>query len=324
LEKILFVSGAVHSFRKKDLDILRKHFVVDVITGKLSPVRLVKSIKKILENDVIFSWFVSKRAFYFVLLSKLLDKKYILVSGGNDIAEVPEIGYTFSTFQKFIIKLTLLLSDKVLAFSNSSKKSILELAPKANVETVYVGAIDTEMFKPSVKDEDLIITVGYLMWSNIERKGLKTFVETARYLPSKKFVVIGKFEDDSVDYLKSISTPNVIFTGYLPLEQLLKYYQKAKVYVQVSAHEGFGISIAEAMACECVPVVTKKAAIPEVVGNAGYYVPFNDPKATAEAIERALKDERKGKKARERINALFTLERREKELKRIIETLTKR
>ncbi|RLI43329.1 hypothetical protein DRO69_09385, partial [Candidatus Bathyarchaeota archaeon] len=50
---------------------------------------------------------------------------------------------------------------------------------------------------------------------------------------------------------------------------------------------------------------------PEVVGDAGFYVPYNDPKATAEAIRKALKSD-KGMKARERIKKYFSIKIRER------------
>ena len=131
-----------------------------------------------------------------------------------------------------------------------------------------------------------------------------------------KFVLVGKVLDDSIEYLKKLASGNVEFVGD---EKLLDYYQKAKVYVQVSAHEGFGVALAEAMACECIPVVTNRGAIPEVVGDVGYYVPYGDPKATAEAVKKALEsDQSKGKMARERIKKYFSIERREKELVGIV------
>ena len=58
-----------------------------------------------------------------------------------------------------------------------------------------------------------------------------------------------------------------------------------------------------------------------VTGDTGYYVPYGDPEATAEAIRCALADTEKGKLARERIIKLFPLERREKALVEIIEGL---
>ena len=82
----------------------------------------------------------------------------------------------------------------------------------------------------------------------------------------------------------------------------------------------FGMALAEAMACECIPVLTNNAALPEVVGDVGFYVPYGDEEATAEAIEEALKSD-KGEEARERIKNMFPVERREKGLIQIIEEM---
>ena len=71
--------------------------------------------------------------------------------------------------------------------------------------------------------------------------------------------------------------------------------------------------MAEAMACECVPVVTNKGAIPEVVGETGVYVPYGDAEATAEGIKRAL-ESTIGKMARKRVKEMFTLDKRRREL----------
>ena len=92
---------------------------------------------------------------------------------------------------------------------------------------------------------------------------------------------------------------NLMFTGFVPDEKLLPYYQRAKVYCQLSAHEGFKVAIAEAMSCCCILVTTRSYGIPEIVDDTGFYVPYNNPKATAEAVEKASKSN-KGTEARER------------------------
>ncbi|GAH44552.1 unnamed protein product, partial [marine sediment metagenome] len=167
-----------------------------------------------------------------------------------------------------------------------------------------------------------VVTVGNVTNSNLKRKGLETFVKAAAYLPDLRFVLIGEHRDNSINHLRAIKTQNVELIGYVNDEQLLEYYQKAKVYVQVSAHEGFGIAMAEAMSCGCVPVVTDRGAIPEVVADTGFYVPYDDPKTTAEAIKNALKSN-KGGEARKRIEGNFTLAIRENRLIKIINEVTK-
>jgi glycosyltransferase involved in cell wall biosynthesis len=134
-------------------------------------------------------------------------------------------------------------------------------------------------------------------------------------------VLIGQFADHSIDHLRSIASKNVRFTGALPENELIRYYQDAKVYVQASTHEAFAVSLAEAMACECVPVVTDKGAIPEVVGGTGIYVAYGDPAATADGIEQALESD-KGSAARQRIKNMFTIDERQKALLKVMHELS--
>ena len=145
-----------------------------------------------------------------------------------------------------------------------------------------------------------MITVGVINEDTVKRKGIECFVKSARYLPHVRFAVIGGWLDDSIEYLKSIAPQNVEFTGFVSDDELLEWYLKAKVYCPLSLYESFGMALAESMCCECVPVVINNAALPEVVGDTGFYVPYGDPEATAEAIKEALKSD-KGKEARERI-----------------------
>ncbi|RLF30482.1 MAG: glycosyl transferase family 1, partial [Thermoplasmata archaeon] len=150
-------------------------------------------------------------------------------------------------------------------------------------------------------------------------------VNTAKYLPDVRFVVIGKFIDNSIEYVKKNASTNVGFTGFVSENELIEWYQRAKVICQLSYYEAFGLAPAEGMACECIPVVTKeRAGLPEFVGDCGFYVSYGDEKATAEAIKKALNaPDELGKKARERIKEMFPLEKREMELRKLINKVYK-
>jgi len=320
---ICFVYVDLSTFVKRDLEILRKHFNVKPVkwTTFWDFKMILSLIRAILTSDLCFIWFADFHTAFTVLLSKIFRKKSIIVTGGYDVLKMPEINYGIRLrWNRHYASFALKNADICLAFSKSSEEDLKKWIRNARAKTVYLGGIDLKKFSCyTKKDDKLVITVAKVTWSNVLRKGLKTFVECAKYLPEVKFVLVGKVLDDSIEYLKKLASGNVEFVGD---EKLLDYYQKAKVYVQVSAHEGFGVALAEAMACECIPVVTNRGAIPEVVGDVGYYVPYEDSKATAEAIKEALNAD-KGKEARERIKKMFPIERREKELVEIIKGLIK-
>ena len=147
---------------------------------------------------------------------------------------------------------------------------------------------------------------------NLKRKGLEVFVRAAAHLPDLRFFVVGSWLDRSIDFLKSIASPNVVFTGRLSDERLISLLRKTSVYVQASMHEGFGCSMAEAMLCGCVPVVSGRGAIPEVVGDTGIYVDPGEEQSVAQGISEAMTQVTTGALARNRIVTLFPLERRRK------------
>jgi glycosyltransferase involved in cell wall biosynthesis len=314
--KLLFIHTMMHSTFKTDIDILKDDFEVVLFRyqGKKDFFKLMKAIRR---TDINLSRFIMGHATLAVFISRFLFRKSIVMAEGWDVVSMPEIDYGAVRSKRRIrmAKYALKHATCVIAISEALRKDTLKLVNR-DIKLVYHG-LDGEKFKPKGEKKDMAITVGIIRKDTLLRKGLKAFVESARYLPHIDFLLIGSPKDDTMEQLKSTATPNVKFLGFVPDEQLMEYYQKAKVYVQVSAHEGFGISLAEAMLCECVPVVTKRAAIPEVVGNTGFYVPFEDPMATSEAIKDALQSD-KGTQARRRIVENFSVEMRKEKLNDLI------
>ena len=327
---VLFVcSYPLSTFMNMDYEILKRHFNV-----KLFPWRKKKEyLKKPLEFfrflcyvfwcDITFSWFVGSHAYFLSILSKILGKKSIVVASGYCVAKLPDINYgsMLDPHMSKKINFTLKYTDVVLAVSDFNKKEILKNTLAKDVKLVYHGVCFDDYPLKGKKDNNLILTVSYLTDMQIKRKGIDTFIEAAKYLPTKRFVVVGGGSKELIQKLKSEAPLNMEFTGYLSNSRLLTFLQKAKVYVQISRHEGFGLSLAEAMLCGCVPVTTKEGAIPEVVGDTGYYVPYGNPRKTAETIRKALKSEDKGIQAREQIKKNFSLESRERELVNLVKDL---
>lgn len=326
--KILFIYPTPSSFMIKDLDILKSSFNVEPLKIEVTHRRLEK-LKDVLDifrgvitSDVCVSWFVLDYAFYATLFSKLFRKKSVVVAGGFDVVSMPEIGYGAmqSPKRRRKTKFTLKHADKVLAVSESTKKDAFKWVKNADVETVYHGFNYSKLKGGNKEKEKLVVSVGTSAWHTLKVKGIETFIKSAKFLPDVQFMLIGTHEDDSTNYLKTIASPNIKFVNFLPFEELLTYFRKAKVYVQVSAQESFGSALAEAMLCECVPVVTDRGAIPEVVGDTGFYVSYGNAEQTAQKIKEALKSD-KGKAARERIKTLFPLEKREEKLVKTINEL---
>lgn len=327
IKKILFVSPPFKSFIEKDYEILRKKFRVQNVKycyeHKRSLLLLMpRIIRGTLWADVTYSWFGSFHAFFTVLFSRLLHRRSVVVAGGYDVAKMPEIDYGLMNMRlwRLFPILSFKLCDKILAVSQCTRK---ELTKNLNVDLekveVVVHGFDKNKFYPEGKKKNIVITVGRAGKMEDDCKGLTTFVKAAQFLPDVSFHLIGNCEKGYVEQLRRINSSNVSYVGFIPQEQLVKFMRRAKVYVQISAHESFGCALAEAMLCECIPVVTNRGAIREVVADTGYFVPYCGVEATAEAIKRALGDDKnKGKKARKRIEETFPIQEREKKLIEII------
>lgn len=325
--KILFVHHGLAKFVEDDLKILKDRYNVKerFVRGRF--VNILLAFLDIAKSDLVFTWFASWHSFFYVLFAKLLRKPSIVVAGGYDVTSMPEIDYGLMRggIRKIIARLVLQVSSIVICFSRYSKDEAIKNGGvrKEKVEVVSLG-VKYENVKNNLAKEDLVVTVGAVNMNNLKRKGLENFVRSAEFLPDVRFVLIGKQEDDALRYLKSIASINVYFAGFVGEKELQEYMERASAYVQVSAHEGFGLAVAEAMSFECVPVVTEAGALPEVVGHTGIYVPYDRPKETAEGIKAALLNRDLGKKARERIIQNFPIEKREEEIHAIIDKKLRR
>ena len=88
---------------------------------------------------------------------------------------------------------------------------------------------------------------------------------------------------------------------------------QADIFVLASKFEGFGLVVAEAMACESYVVATDSGGVAEVMGNTGKLVPIQNSQALADALQNAIalssKDRmQNNRKARARVEQLFSLE----------------
>jgi len=323
--RVLFVyHKKMASFISKDLEILKKRHQVKVLrySNLLDAYTIWKGA---CWCDLTFSWFGSVHSLFSVLFSKVLTKKSIVVAGGYDVACVPEIGYgLFSVWWKrWLPLLVFRFADMILSVSKSNRIETLRNARvnSKKIRLVY-NSFDSESCNRLSHQgkEQVVLTVGNVSKSTLAKKGLELFVKASRLLPEVEFILVGRWMDDSIDYLRAIASSNMKFIGEVDQDRLFGIMSKAKVYAQVSRHESFGCALAEAMLCECIPVVSRFAALPEVVGDCGFYLTDADPEKLAVLIREALKsDPELGRRARERIINLFPLEKRERALLEIVE-----
>lgn len=224
--------------------------------------------------DLLIAWYVKK----------LSNCKTIFFSGGTEF---------FPGYKKLLKKV-----DYLFACSEFNAKQIEEYTGIKPLVLPY--AIDTELFKPQIKDislkeelginnEIVIITVCRLVgWKGVQYsiKAIGKLIKEGYFI---KYLIIGDGEEkENLEKLASDLniTKNVIFLGSINNTNLPKYYSIADIAVFPSiANETFGISIAEAMACGVPVISTNVGGIPEVVANAGFLVPPKNEISIADKIK---------------------------------------
>ncbi|MBD2804164.1 glycosyltransferase [Xenorhabdus sp. ZM] len=108
----------------------------------------------------------------------------------------------------------------------------------------------------------------------------------------QKIIVViagyGELLGELEKYVQSMNiSEHVFFLG--AKNDIEKLINIADVFVLSSEWEGFGLVVAEAMACERLVVATDSGGIREVVGDCGYVVPIKNERLLAEGMQKALK-----------------------------------
>jgi len=110
-----------------------------------------------------------------------------------------------------------------------------------------------------------------------------------------ELVLAGQATDEARPWLERIEQPPlkgvVRYTGYVEDGKRQALYQGARLLVQPSFEEGFGIPVLEAMSLGIPVVAANRGSLPEVVGDAGPLVDPERPDDIANAIARLLADE---------------------------------
>lgn len=322
--------GSSSPFVSQDIKTLSNNYELTIINPPRRKGSWPRTIWRIFKSqrqcDVYFCWFAGWHSL-FAILPNYRRVPVIVIVGGYDAANVPEIEYgAFRNIKERVAaRYVLRHATRICVVDGSLKEDVMRNAgvDGKKILTIPTG-YDPDHFKPGMAKERLVITVGGVTKAVARRKGYEFFIQAASAFPDVKFAIVGKFGDGYIDELKSKAPSNVIFTGFVSDSELLDWYQRAKVYCQLSRYEGLPNALCEAMLCGCVPVGTKHNGIPTAMADTGFYADYGDVKGTVDAIEKALDaPPERGERARDSISSRFRTEQRERALTELIETLTK-
>jgi glycosyltransferase involved in cell wall biosynthesis len=143
------------------------------------------------------------------------------------------------------------LPERLASFGLTKTQRIIVyvggFSPHKNLE-MLIAAFDKLANQPAFGDIRLVLVGEY------EKEVFHSYAGTVR----KQIEDLG-LED------------KVVFTGYLPDEELVILLNVATVSVLPSLIEGFGLPAIEAAACGCPVVATKESPLPGLLGEGGLY-----------------------------------------------------
>src|SRR5215471_5872395 len=168
-------------------------------------------------------------------------------------------------------------------------------------------AVDHDLFRPGDAGaaRERVATYGITkpfvlfvssLWPYKNCEGLLRAWALARHeLGDRQLAIVGPGRDEK--YLARLQAlmaelgiaGDLVFVGRVPLEETVRFYQAADVFVYPSLNETFGLPILEAMACGCPVVTSDTSAMPETAGGAAVLADPKDPASIAQAIVEAAK-----------------------------------
>src|SRR5690348_2653212 len=188
------------------------------------------------------------------------------------------------------IKYILLKAAMVLPNSVREHENLRQLYSLSPPCSVIPNGIDTDLFSFTVnkeKDPDLILSVARI-------EGLKNQLNLIKAVNDSRFqlFIIGNAAINQTDYYKKckkIAFGNIHFIDHLPQQELIQYYEKAKVHILPSWFETCGLSTLEAASLGCNVVITNPVYASEYCNSHAFYCDPSSPASIREAIENASK-----------------------------------
>ncbi|OGG95245.1 MAG: hypothetical protein A2527_08725 [Candidatus Lambdaproteobacteria bacterium RIFOXYD2_FULL_50_16] len=213
-------------------------------------------------------------------------------------------GFLKRIYSRDFLRLVLNKTDYVITVSEFSRSEIIKYfqIPEEKIRVIYNGV--DPLFRPvvpadrqAVLDRHGLPKEFFLFIGNVKpHKNIFGLVTSYRIALEQRpdlppLVILGQYKNllTGIPGLKEQVQDKklknkIIFTGYLPTDDLPAIYSAAQLFLFPSFYEGFGLPTLEAMACGTPVITSNCASIPEVVGDSALLVDPYNPEGMAQAI----------------------------------------
>jgi glycosyltransferase involved in cell wall biosynthesis len=208
--------------------------------------------------------------------------------------------------------LSLKRAELLLAISESSRQEAISALQSSPDQAVNISSAVDSVFHPrvlSIEEADSLnrrygLSKPFLMYTGgIDyRKNIDGLIQAfARLEPGIRnryqLAIVCKIQDHDRQRLTQLAArcglekSEVVFTNFVPEEDLVALYNACALFVFPSLHEGFGLPVLEAMSCGAAVIGANTSSIPEVLGRDDAMFNPRDIGAIAAKIHQALTDD---------------------------------
>lgn len=181
-----------------------------------------------------------------------------------------------------------------VAISKSTAQDLREIGVGGRIDVVHSGIPETSELKDVPRVDNLVVYVG-----RVKRyKSIEHFIQALKLITRKKEVrakIVG--DGDALTYLKEFANKlgvSIEFSGYVKDREKYRIYKSARVVVQPSIKEGWGLTAIEAQACGTPVVCADSPGLREAVvhNKTGFLYAYGDIENFALRILQLIDDKR--------------------------------
>ena len=199
--------------------------------------------------------------------------------------------YSFLNFQKKNLKAV----KKVISPSLSSKNDICRYFdyPSKNISVIWNGInLDDCKFHERESFNANFVTI---ISADVPMKNLKTVLKALYLLKQEginaKLTIVGDLREDNNKLIDRLGlTKEITYKSKLPRKQLIQSLNNADIGIAPSKYEGFGFPLVEMIATGLPVIVSDKASLPELAGNAGLIFNSNDSNDLKEKMKELIEN----------------------------------
>ena len=178
--------------------------------------------------------------------------------------------YSFLNFQKKNLKKV----KKIISPSKSSKKDICHYFqyPAEQISVIWNGIdlADCKFHQRTSFNSEFVTIIS----SDVPMKNLRNILKALYLLKndglSAKLTIIGDLREDNKKLINDLDLNDLVsFRKKLPRNELIKILNASDIGIAASSYEGFGFPLVEMIATGLPVIVSDKASLPELAGDAG-------------------------------------------------------